>query len=147
MHVRRATSQEEIAASLAIRRRVFIEEQGVPEADELDDLDAVCRHFLATEDVQSAPREAIGTARLLFLDDATAKVQRVAVLKEARSKGVGAALMFAVEGEAARANCGIIILGSQLSAVPFYKKLKYEPYGDVYLDAGIDHQMMRKIVL
>ncbi len=147
VHVRRATTPEQLAACLQIRRVVFIEEQSVPEADELDDLDAVCRHFLAAPGKNSPAREAVGTARILFLSDGTAKAQRVAVLKEHRKSGVGAALMFALEGEAARAGLATLVLGSQLSAVPFYERLGYEAYGDVFVDAGIDHLMMRKNVL
>jgi predicted GNAT family N-acyltransferase len=147
VHVRRANTQEEIATCLNIRRTVFIDEQGVPEGDELDQLDPVCRHFLALPGKGSPLREAIGTARILFLDDGSAKAQRVAVLRAHRKSGVGAALMFAVEGEAARAGSATLILSSQLSALPFYEKLGYEAYGDVYLDANIEHRMMRKSVL
>lgn len=147
MHVRRATTADEIASCLQIRRVVFIDEQSVPEKEELDDLDPVCRHFLATPDKSSLAREAFGTARILFLDDGSAKAQRVAVLREYRRHGVGAALMFAVEGEAARAGRQLLILSSQLSALPFYERLGYEPYGDNFLDAGIEHRMMRKAVL
>jgi predicted GNAT family N-acyltransferase len=147
VHVRRASSPEDLAACVHIRRVVFIAEQGVPEADELDGLDNVCRHFLALPEKASPPMRAFGTARILFLDDGSAKAQRVAVLKEMRGRGVGAALMFALEGEAARAGRAVMILGSQVTAVPFYSKLGYEPYGDVFLDAGIEHRMMRKSVL
>ncbi|OGQ20764.1 MAG: hypothetical protein A2138_07670 [Deltaproteobacteria bacterium RBG_16_71_12] len=144
MHVRRATTPDELAACLRIRRVVFIEEQGVSEADELDTLDEVCRHFLATPTATSPPADALGTARLLFLDADSAKAQRVAVLAEQRGKGVGAALMFALEGEAARAGCTSMVLASQASAVSFYQRLGYQPYGEVFVDAGIDHLMMKK---
>lgn len=147
MHVRRATTAEDIAACLQIRRVVFIQEQGVPENEELDDLDPVCRHFIATPGKQSPSREAIGTARILFLDDGTAKAQRVAVLKAHRKGGVGAALMFALEGEAARAGRTTLILSAQMSAIPFYERIGYEAYGDTFLDAGIEHRMMKKPVL
>ncbi|HEY4220134.1 MAG TPA: GNAT family N-acetyltransferase [Myxococcota bacterium] len=147
MHVRRATSAEELQACLAIRRAVFIDEQNVPEQEELDELDAVCRHFLATPGKSSPLKEAIGTARILFLDDGTAKAQRVAVVKTQRQHGVGSALMFAVEGEAARAGLSVMILSSQVSAIPFYERLGYEAYGDLFVDAGIDHRMMRKNIL
>lgn len=147
MHVRRATTAEELAACMQIRRVVFIDEQGVPEADELDELDAVCRHFIATPDKASPPREAIGTARLLFVDADTAKAQRVAVLREHRRHGVGAALMFALEGEAARSGRSTLMLSSQVSAIPFYQRLGFEAYGDTFLDAGIEHRMMHKQVL
>lgn len=144
MNIRRVSTPEEMDACLRIRRVVFIEEQGVPEADELDDLDGSCRHFLATPAQESRPSEALGTARLLFLDEDTAKAQRVAVLAPHRGRGVGAALMFALEGEAARAGRSSMVLASQLSAAPFYERLGYGRYGEVFVDAGIDHVMMRK---
>ncbi len=69
---------EDLAACLALRRAVFIDEQGVSEADEIDDLDAEAVHLLAIKD--TAP---VGTARLLILGD-TGKIGRVCVLPEAR---------------------------------------------------------------
>lgn len=135
-----------MAACLRIRRVVFIEEQGVPEPDELDGLDGSCRHFLATPEQASKPAQAIGTARLLFLDDDTAKAQRVAVLPAQRGRGVGAALMFALEGEAARTGRNVMVLASQLSAAPFYQRLGYQRDGEVFVDAGLDHVMMRKAI-
>lgn len=147
MHVRRAESPDEIAACISVRRRVFIIEQGVPESEEIDGQDGLCRHFLVTPDKMSPAHEAYGTARLMFLDDGTAKAQRVAVLREYRRCGAGAALMFALEGEAARARCATVVLGSQLHALKFYEKLGYVAYGEVFLDAGIEHRMMRRNVL
>ena len=147
MHIRRVASTEELQACLAIRRTVFIEEQGVPERDEIDGRDRDCRHFLALPEKSSGLRAAIGTARLLFSDEGYAKAQRVAVLKAWRGKGVGAALMFALEGEAARASFSLVLLAAQITAVPFYERLGYEAYGDVFLDAGIEHRSMRKHVL
>jgi predicted GNAT family N-acyltransferase len=147
MHIRRAQTSDEMAACIAVRRAVFIDEQRVSEHEELDGLDDVCRHFIAVPDKLSPARLAIGTARLLFLDDGSAKAQRVAVLKPHRGRGVGAALMFALEGEAARAGRALVVLAAQLSAVPFYENLGYTAFGEVFLDAGIDHRMMRKNVL
>jgi predicted GNAT family N-acyltransferase len=144
VHVRRAISADDIAVCLQIRRVVFIEEQGVPKEEELDELDSVCRHFIATPDKHSPVGDAMGTARILFLDQSNAKAQRVAVLREHRRRGVGAALMFALEGEAARAGRSTLILSSQISALSFYERIGYEPYGELFVDAGIDHRMMRK---
>lgn len=146
MHVRRAMNSEDMAACLRIRRLVFIDEQGVPEAEDLDGLDPVCRHFLALPETASPATGAFGTARILLLDDGTAKAQRVAVLKEMRRHGAGEALMQALEGEAAREGRGVMILGAQLSALPFYTEIGYEAYGEVFIDAGIEHRMMRKSI-
>ena len=76
-HIARAT---DIATCRALRRTVFIEEQGVSEADEIDDLDGEAIHLLAT--VAGRP---VGRARLLIEGD-TGKIGRVCVLAEARGK-------------------------------------------------------------
>lgn len=145
MHlVRIVTTPKELAACFRIRRVVFIEEQGVPEADELDDRDPECVHFLALASPQSPVEEAYGTARLLETDQGGAKAQRVAVLEEARGQGAGRALMEAMEDEARRRGFPELLLAAQLSAIPFYEKLGYAAYGDVFDDAGIPHRMMKK---
>lgn len=146
MHVRQVETAAELLVCLHIRRTVFIEEQGVSEADELDEKDPLCRHFLATEDRLSPATRALGTARLLVLDGLTAKAQRVAVLRSHRKRGVGEALMFALEGAAARGGCRMVKLSSQVSALPFYQRLGYEAEGAVYTEAGIPHRDMHKAI-
>jgi ElaA protein len=74
----------DIALCRALRRTVFIDEQGVSEADELDDLDEGAIHLLAQEG-----RQAIGSARLLVQGD-LGKIGRVCVLAPARGRGIGA---------------------------------------------------------
>lgn len=143
-HVRIVETGDELAACLEIRREVFIEEQGVSEEDELDDRDLECVHFLALPVPQSPLSEALGTARLLESDDGCAKAQRVAVLRRARGQNVGHALMSALEAEARRRGFAEVGLAAQLSAIPFYQRLGYEPYGDVFDDAGIPHRSMKK---
>lgn len=143
-HVRIIESGPDFAACLRIRRQVFIEEQGVPEADELDDRDPECVHFLALPSEESPVSEALGTARLLETDDGHAKAQRVAVLREARGRQVGRLLMDALEREAGRRGFTEVLLAAQRSAIPFYERLGYEAYGEEFDDAGIPHRMMRK---
>jgi predicted GNAT family N-acyltransferase len=137
--VRIAESHGDRMQCLAIRRVVFIAEQGVPEADEIDDLDDVCTHFLAVDDTG----RALGTARLRIVDD-KAKAQRVAVWRDARGRGVGRALMDALEREAHARGARSLVLAAQISAVPFYERLAYDAFGEVFDDAGIPHRQMRK---
>jgi predicted GNAT family N-acyltransferase len=127
----------DIATCRALRRTVFIEEQGVSEADEVDDLDDQAIHLLATQDGRS-----VGSARLLTYGD-IGKVGRVCVLPEARGRGLGAALMQAAVAQF-RTMPGIkrVKLGAQLQALAFYERLGFTPYGDVFLDAGIEHRDM-----
>lgn len=126
---------DNIDACRALRRTVFIGEQGVSEADEIDDLDPVCLHLLATRDGQP-----IGTARILIKDD-IAKIGRVCVLQSNRGTGLGAALireaMTVSKGKATTAK-----LGAQVHAIGFYEALGFTATGPVYDDAGIDHRDM-----
>jgi ElaA protein len=127
----------DIATCRALRRTVFIEEQGVSEADEIDDLDEEALHLLASENGQP-----IGSARLLISGD-TGKIGRVCVLAQARGQGNGAALIraavaqFVQMPQITRAK-----LGAQTHAIAFYQALGFSPIGPVYMDAGIPHRDM-----
>lgn len=131
------TRTDDLATCHALRRAVFIEEQGVPEADELDDLDAQAIHLLATVD-----GHPMGSARLLRLGD-TGKIGRVCVLAQARGTGLGAALIRAALDEF-RAMPGIakVKLGAQTHALGFYERLGFAAFGPEYDDAGIPHRDM-----
>lgn len=126
---------QDIRACLALRRAVFIDEQGVSEVDEIDDLDPVCLHLLAHVDGVPA-----GTARIQIVDG-TAKIGRVCVIRSCRGTGLGAALireaMAVAKGKANRAK-----LGAQVHAIGFYEALGFLVQGPIYDDAGIDHRDM-----
>lgn len=137
MKIRIVSSDAEIAACLALRRIVFIEEQGVREDLEVDGLDGACMHVLAVRD--GVP---IATARVRFLDD-VAKIQRVCVLPAQRGKGIGAAVMRFILAEiAADPSVRTARLGAQIDALDFYRKLGFTPVGPEYWEAGIRHQDM-----
>lgn len=128
---------DDLAACHALRRAVFIEEQGVSEAEELDDKDAGALHLLARRDGRP-----VGTARILLQGD-TGKIGRVCVLAQARGTGLGAALIRAAL-DALRDRPGITRakLGAQTHALGFYEKLGFTAFGPVYDDAGIPHRDM-----
>jgi predicted GNAT family N-acyltransferase len=123
----------------ALRRVVFIDEQGVSEADEVDGLDGKAIHLLAWDG--ECP---VGTARLL-VKGATGKIGRVCVLPEVRGSGLGAALIAAALEELGRMP-GVTeaYLGSQSHATGFYEKLGFVVEGEEFLDAGIPHRHMRR---
>lgn len=128
---------EDLRTCQALRRTVFIEEQNVPEADEVDGRDAGAVHLLATVDGR-----AVGTARLLVSGD-SGKIGRVCVLAEMRGKGIGARLIEAAVREfAANPAIGKVKLSAQINALPFYERLGFTAEGDEYLDAGIVHRDM-----
>jgi len=128
---------EDLATCQVLRRTVFIEEQNVPEADEVDGRDAGAVHLLARVDGR-----AVGTARLLVSGD-SGKIGRVCVLAEMRGKGIGARLIEAAVREfAANPAIGKVKLSAQINALPFYERLGFTAEGDEYLDAGIVHRDM-----
>ncbi len=127
----------DIARCHALRRTVFIEEQGVPEAEDLDDHDDGAIHLLAWQDGR-----AVGSARIL-LDGDTGKIGRVCVLPQARGQGLGAALIrAALDVLRVQPGIGRAKLGSQTHAIGFYEKLGFAAFGPVYDDAGIPHRDM-----
>ena len=140
MEVRRAeTGDEGLADALAVRRAVFVEEQGVPEHLEVDGNDDSATHFVAYDGDRP-----VGTARLRPYDDSTAKVERVAVLETERGAGIGRRVMDAVETAAADAGYESVVLHAQVPVVGFYERLGYEVTSEEFEDAGIPHREMRK---
>lgn len=132
---------DDLDACLAIRRAVFIEEQAVPEALEIDGLDGRAIHLLAR-----AGGRPVGTARLMIAGQ-TGKIGRVAVLPEARGTGLGAALIRAALAEfARRGDVTEARLGAQTHALGFYERLGFTAFGPVYDDAGIPHRDMSRPV-
>ncbi|MCF1707765.1 GNAT family N-acetyltransferase [Tabrizicola sp. J26] len=128
---------DDLATCRRLRRIVFIDEQGVSEADEIDDRDGEAIHLLAVADGRP-----LGTARLL-IEGHIGKIGRVCVLQEARGTGLGAALIRAAV-ERLRSVPGVkkAKLGAQVHALGFYERLGFTAYGPVYDDAGIEHRDM-----
>ena len=131
-----ATAQE-MTSCRDIRRTVFVGEQGVPESREQDGMDEASRHFAAfLED------KMVATCRVRFIGS-TAKIERVAVLKDFRSKGIGRILMKYILQELSPAgNIQLFKLSSQADAVPFYEKFGFKKRGNEYIDAGLPHYDM-----
>ena len=98
-------------------------------------------HLLARVDGR-----AVGTARLLVSGD-SGKIGRVCVLAEMRGKGIGALLIEAAVREfAANPAIGKVKLSAQINALTFYERLGFTAEGDEYLDAGIVHRDMFRML-
>ncbi|WP_405919323.1 GNAT family N-acetyltransferase [Streptomyces longwoodensis] len=149
--VRVAEDLADHEACFALRKEVFVAEQGVPEEIEYDAYDAVAVHVLAVRE-DGLP---LGTGRLLHGGAALGKtggdasvgsLGRLAVSRAARGLGVGAALVRAIE-EAARARgLAAVDLHAQTQALGFYERLGYVAYGPQFPDAGIPHRAMRRVL-
>ena len=124
------------AVLVAIRDKVFIEEQSVPEELERDPQDQDYVHALAI----SNQGEAMGTGRLL----PGGKIGRMAVLGAWRGHGVGAALLEALVEFARERGDREVMLDAQTTAEAFYQRHGFISEGDIFMDAGIPHIRMRR---
>ncbi|MFF7131505.1 MULTISPECIES: GNAT family N-acetyltransferase [unclassified Streptomyces] len=149
--VRIAEDPADRESCFAVRKEVFVGEQGVPEDIEYDAYDAVAVHVLAVRE-DGVP---LGTGRLLYGEAAAGKtggevsvgsLGRLAVTREARGLGVGAALVAAVEDAARARGLTAVDLHAQTHALGFYERLGYEAYGPEFPDAGIPHRAMRRVL-
>lgn len=129
----------ELAFAFAIRREVFVVEQGIAETLEFDGQDETCTHFLVFENDR-----AIATARLRPVGRDEGKVERVAVIEGARGRHVGSALMDAIEHHARETGFGRLTLAAQTRATSFYAARGYASEGDAFVEAGIAHQRMTR---
>jgi predicted GNAT family N-acyltransferase len=126
------------AVLAGIRHRVFVAEQGVPPGLELDRRDRRARHALAL----GPGGRPVGCGRLL----ADGHIGRLAVLPPWRGRGVGTALLRALEGAARRRGLARVFLHAQVAALGFYARHGYTAAGPEFLDAGIPHRYMYKHV-
>ena len=122
------------SAITEIRRIVFVEEQKVPVAIELDGSDAGCRHWLAC----TRDGRAVATARLR----PDGHLGRIAVLEPWRGEGIGAEIVRVVLRDAASLGLLRVDLDSQVHARGFYQALGFEARGEEFMEAGIPHVNM-----
>ncbi|MHB8381203.1 MAG: GNAT family N-acetyltransferase [Candidatus Binataceae bacterium] len=132
-----AESPAMLAAAYAIRRRVFIEEQHVPEEIELDADDARAFHALALRDGRP-----VGCGRYVEQGPGEIKIGRMATLRDLRGSGVGRAVLEFLIGTALERGYHRAVLHAQLTAEGFYLKQGFKPVGEIFEEAGIAHRAM-----
>ena len=139
-------SKEELNLGFALRIEVFVKEQKVPIELELDDKD----HSDNTVHIGYFHEDnLIGVARLIDMDKDVIHIGRVVIDKEYRGQGIGRELIIGCENIAQQIlkRKIIIELSAQIQAENFYKSLGYNRVNDkIYLDAGIQHVDMRKVI-
>lgn len=112
--------------------------QNIPENLEIDGLDVNASHYLIY--IDDLP---VGTARVRFTSLEVAKIERVAILAEYQGKGYGSQLMeFIIQDLRSQKTITKVLLGAQLPVINFYKSFGFIPFGEIFLDADIEHQMM-----
>jgi predicted GNAT family N-acyltransferase len=138
--VRLARDEREVAAALDLRKRVFCGEQGVSLAAERDGRDAEALHVVAVEGDR-----LVGTCRLVF-DGDVGKLGRMAVEAGERRRGVGEAILAAAERCAREAGARRITLHAQTTVEDLYSRHGYIPHGEPFVEEGIDHVAMEKLL-
>ena len=139
-------TKEELNLGFALRIEVFVKEQNVPIELELDDKDNSVDtihigYFLGNI--------LVGVARLIDMDKDVIHIGRVVIDKEYRGQGIGRKLIVGCENIAKQIlkKEVIIELSAQIQAEKFYESLGYNRVNDmIYLDAGIEHVDMRKVI-
>jgi predicted GNAT family N-acyltransferase len=127
-----------MAVVYALPREVFVVEQHIPQELEVDEDDKIATHVAALLEGR-----VIATLRFVA-DGQSVKIGRMAVAASFRKTGVGRTLMEFAEASAADRGFEKIVLGAQLTARDFYKRLGYVEEGPVFDDAGLPHVMMSK---
>ena len=138
--VRRLRGESEMQAALKLRHEVFCVEQGVPEREELDGRDGDGVHLVAISD-----GEVLATCRLLFVGP-TVQFSRLAVRQTARRHGIASALLALADDETRAGGARRLVLHAQTYARSLYDAAGYEPRGRVFMEAGIEHIAMERVL-
>lgn len=143
--VKRVSSKEEWEKAYDIRLKVFVQEQSVPQENELDDLDPECIHWIVCKE----NGQAVGTLRLYVdkMDPRKGKLGRMAVLKEYRRLGIGKMLIGELVEYATQTNLSKITCHSQEYIQDFYKSCGFKVESqEIFMEEGIPHVLMSKII-
>jgi len=132
----RVTTEDQSINESRIRTMVFVDEQNVDPVVEFDEHETDSVHFLLLKN-----GAAIGCAWYRWVRTSI-KLERYAVLKEHRGKGYGRFIMERMLDEVLPLGPDRVFLHSQTAAAGFYGRFGFEPHGDIFEEANIDHVMM-----
>jgi len=133
------TGDVELQEAFEVRREVFVREQGISESLVFDEHDREALHMVGKDG-----ERVIGSARVQFLADNQAKLERMAVLKRYRRKGIGKEMLLFLDAVWKDKQVQQVIIHAQLEVVPFYKLCGFDELGLPFREAGIEHIKMRK---
>jgi len=135
------TGDDELRQAFEVRKQVFVREQGISE-----DLVFNGHDNKALQMVVKDGERVIGSARVKFLAGNQAKLERMAVLKHYRRKGIGKEMLLFLDGVLKDKQVKQVIIHAQLEVVPFYKLCGFNELGLPFQEAGIKHIKMCKQV-
>ena len=137
--VKLAETEEERQGAVAVRMRVFVDEQQIPAEEELDDADATAVHAVALHDGR-----VVGTGRLIDLGGGAGQIGRMAVDQEFRRRGTGGRILLFLEEQGRGRGMTGFILHAQEYVESFYVQHGYVEHGETFLEVDIPHIEMRK---
>jgi len=132
------TTDEEMRDALEVRRQVFVQEQGVSEDLEYDGQDEEALHMVVKNEGR-----VIGTARVRFLANNQAKIERLAILKPFRRRGIGSNIFSFLKQELKSRQTEQIIIHAQCAIIAFHKSCGFKEVGSPFWEAGIKHRKMQ----
>ena len=133
------TGDVELQEAFEVRRQVFVREQGISEDLTFDEHDREALHVVVKDG-----ERVIGSARVQFLADNQAKLERMAILKRYRRKGIGREMLLFLDTVWKDKQIQQVIIHAQFEVVPFYKSCGFDELGLPFWEAGIKHIKMRK---
>ena len=128
------------ADATALRMAVFVQEQGIDPAIELDDHDTTALHAVAYNRLA----QPVATGRLLYEAPGDARIGRMAVDRVLRGQCWGRMVLDALVHAAQARGDAQVTLHAQCSAEGFYRRAGFEAVGQVFEEAGIAHITMRR---
>ncbi len=141
--VRFATSGADHDAAYDLRRAVFEVEQNVPRPLDRDAYDNNADHVVVFDD----DGRCVGTGRVVRVDNRTCQLGRQATAADRRCHGVGSAVLESLERMARLRGLAEIVVHAQIPAQPFYARRGYVTEGGQFLEEGVPHVLMRKLLL
>ena len=146
LHIRRVETEDDWVAAQHIRTRVFIEEQACPPEEEWDAYDTPqARGSTAHHLLGETHGQLVATARwhaTVVEGEPAAKLERFAVLPEARGYGLGRVLIAHTLADARAAGFSHFVLHAQAHLDALYASFGFERLGEVFDEAGIPHVKM-----
>ena len=139
MKVRIVTTAAELNDAFTVRKIVFVDEQHVPEEEEIDQFEDDATHIVLYDGEQP-----VGAGRFRVIDG-LGKVERICVMASFLMQGAGKLIMIKIEDIAREAHVPKLKLNAQTQAEAFYTSLGYQTVSpEVFMDAGIPHVTMIK---
>lgn len=135
----RVNQPQQLEDAFYIRKKVFVEEQGVPLEDEFDQYEEVATHLIVYDN-----EKPIGTGRIRSVES-FAKLERICILPSYRKRGIGKMIIKELEKISREKGYVKVKLHAQVQAQGFYEKLGYTCISEKpFLEDGIYHVVMVK---